>query len=356
MKYLIIDVAVKQNSGGVQSILNDVYNYAKEHPADDFEFLVGSDSLLKDSKNIKVRIDKRLQQNYFYRVIFDFWLGAKFVNRIAPDRVISLQNTAILGLKTKQMVYVHNPLPFTHQFKFSLLKKTERKVAFYQKIVGPIFKSNLSFFRNGEITVQTYWMVEAVKKFTGCHINLIKPKISLNDFTGEKQLGKLSDCFFYPSTAMIYKNHLRLINAYQSLPKSFRKQVPLLLTITKEEFEKTYGVTCDDEDINFLGRIGRTQVIEYMQHSVLVFPSLIETLGMPLLEAMVLGRPMVVSNIPPVKEVVKGYPSVDFFDPNTADSIREALLKAPSMTVLNKSFFPKGQDGWQSFFRRVDSL
>ncbi len=60
--------------------------------------------------------------------------------------------------------------------------------------------------------------------------------------------------------------------------------------------------------------------------SMLVFPSLYEGFGLPVLEAMATGTPVVCSNTPSLQEL--GADAVTYFDPKDADSITQALVNS----------------------------
>jgi glycosyltransferase involved in cell wall biosynthesis len=66
-------------------------------------------------------------------------------------------------------------------------------------------------------------------------------------------------------------------------------------------------------NIEFIGTITREQVYEYYSRSVLIFPSYIETFGLPMLEAKMHKTPMLVSDCPFSHEILDEYENVKFF-------------------------------------------
>lgn len=359
MKILIVDAIVRPNSGGVLSILNDVYQFACSDEENDYYFLIGYPDLLKPKQNVHIIFDKRFQKKYsgyVYRLAFDSLLGSKLASKIGCDRIVSLQNTAILHTAIPQMLYVHQPLPFARGMKFNPLVRSERKLFFYKNMVGCVIKFNLRFFHNGAVTVQTQWIKDAVSHFFKGSIYINKPTISLDTIQGLKR-GLPVDSFFYPSTAMKYKNHLRLVQAYSTLPEKVKEDLPLLLTISQDEFEKVYKTSITDSHVHFLGRILRKEVLNITQHSILVFPSKLETLGLPLLESMALSRPIIASNIPPVVEIVNDYTNRILFNPDSTSQIKEALLKGSTLVPTDKEYHPTQKiSGWVGFFNQVLGL
>ncbi|GAO45208.1 glycosyltransferase family 4 protein [Flavihumibacter petaseus] len=78
----------------------------------------------------------------------------------------------------------------------------------------------------------------------------------------------------------------------------------------------------------------------YQDCDILLFPSLYEGFGLPVLEAQRVGRAVITSNIMPMKEVAgKGACLVD---PNNENDIREGLLKVIGDQQYRKSIIQEG--------------
>lgn len=67
--------------------------------------------------------------------------------------------------------------------------------------------------------------------------------------------------------------------------------------------------------IEFIGYIDINSVYDYYSKSILIFPSYIETFGLPMLEAKMHKSPILASNCPFSHEILDGYEKVQFFDP-----------------------------------------
>ncbi len=61
--------------------------------------------------------------------------------------------------------------------------------------------------------------------------------------------------------------------------------------------------------------------------SALIFPSYIETVGLPMLEARRHGRRIMASDRPFSREVLAGYPNAQFFDPFDSAALARAILR-----------------------------
>ena len=122
---------------------------------------------------------------------------------------------------------------------------------------------------------------------------------------------------FYPANAWSHKNHERLFEAFALLRREHR-DLRLVLT----------GDHADVPDfVDARGRVSQDELVElYRRASALVFPSLYEGFGQPVLEALACACPVACSDLPPLHEVA-GDAAV-YFDPLDPESIAAATLEA----------------------------
>jgi glycosyltransferase involved in cell wall biosynthesis len=67
--------------------------------------------------------------------------------------------------------------------------------------------------------------------------------------------------------------------------------------------------------IAFIGKITLDEVYDYYSKSILIFPSYIETFGLPMLEAKMHGSPILASDCAFSHEILDGYDRAKFFNP-----------------------------------------
>ncbi len=124
------------------------------------------------------------------------------------------------------------------------------------------------------------------------------------------------------------KNIVGLITAYGALPEGLRKTYPLVIAGQKgwfyDEIFETVKKLKLVESVRFLGRIPDAHIATlYRQARLFAFPSFYEGFGLPALEALASGTPVITSNLSSLPEVVdKGGLLID---PNDTDSISSAL-------------------------------
>jgi len=121
-----------------------------------------------------------------------------------------------------------------------------------------------------------------------------------------------------------HKNHIRLLQAYLALKSTAPSVWPLVLRGDDKGAQKNIQRFVKDNglegEVTFLGPLGSGEIpILYSAASALVFPSLYEGGGLPVVEAMACGLPVAAAEIPPVREFAG--PAASYFNPYDAASI-----------------------------------
>jgi glycosyltransferase involved in cell wall biosynthesis len=114
---------------------------------------------------------------------------------------------------------------------------------------------------------------------------------------------KLADSvIFYPAATYPHKNHLTLLLAFKLLCKKSSQNIQLVLTGAEMWYEMKIQAAIKElglqKSVRRLGYVPATELpIFYAAASMVVFPSLYEGYGIPVIEAMAAARPVVCSNI-----------------------------------------------------------
>jgi len=126
------------------------------------------------------------------------------------------------------------------------------------------------------------------------------------------------------------KNTLNLVKAFHILKNKYKIPHKLVLigmpgynyaAVRKYILENNLSV-----DVIELGYVAKSDLKIIMSHAELfIFPSLYEGFGIPILEAMAVGTPVVCSNIPPLQEV--GAEAAVYFDPHNEKNMAEEINK-----------------------------
>ncbi len=116
------------------------------------------------------------------------------------------------------------------------------------------------------------------------------------------------------------KNFARLLEAYNGI-----KGTKLYIVGNYNQiFQKQDDLLQDRNDVKFLGRASDRELLElYNQAVCFVLPSLYEGFGLPPLEAMACGCPVLVSDIPVEREICAD--AARYFNPYSVEDIRRTI-------------------------------
>ena len=139
--------------------------------------------------------------------------------------------------------------------------------------------------------------------------------------------------FIYATSKHSHKNFSRLLDAMIILEKEYSRKILLFITIQKTDVEERdcmfYNDILKSKNIIFTGQLNQHDLVDYYGHSqVLAYPSLEESFGLPLLEAISHNLSVVSSNLPYVHSLIR---PTAVFDPLCAQNIAFSinnLLKA----------------------------
>ncbi len=270
-------------------------------------------------------------------------------HNIVPVASISLQNTNFrTGFNIPNYIYYHQPVLF-FDHTWSLLKKNEKLLWFYKNIY-PFF---VKLFINKKtiVFVQLNFIKESFAekfKFPKNRIFVVYPKLDTPTqiHKNEIAMDKNTVNLFFPAQPLFYKNHNTLFAALEYLNKSFA----LFLTqVTNKDFPNTPNSI----NVNMLGRVSDVALSNlYWNSDALVFPSYIETFGLPLTEAASIGLPIIASDLPYAREVLSDYDGVTFVKYNDAEGWANAI----SEIKKGKRYQPidvSTRPSWKYFFETI---
>jgi glycosyltransferase involved in cell wall biosynthesis len=121
----------------------------------------------------------------------------------------------------------------------------------------------------------------------------------------------------YPANAWPHKNHGVLFEAFALLRRE-RPELRLVLT------GAGHDPAAAPPGVEVRGYVTQEELVElYRRAAAMVFPSLYEGFGQPLLEAMACGCPVAASGVSSIPEVCGG--AARLFDPTSAEAVADAV-------------------------------
>lgn len=151
---------------------------------------------------------------------------------------------------------------------------------------------------------------------------------------------------FYPANRWLHKNHTRLLEALALLRKNHGIDVPLVCTGARFEAGPDIATLANNlgvsDLVHDLGFVHEAEVAWlYRNARALVFPSLYEGFGYPLLEAMVSECPILASSVGALPEVAG--PAAVYFDPENVVEMANAIRRVWLNQDLRKSLAERGR-------------
>ena len=313
MKIIVYDVPAV--SGGALTILESYYNKYLLDKKNEYIFVISTPRLISQ-KNIKVLRFPWVKKSRLHRLYFDYIYSNKINKRERPDRVISLQNLTIPRLKSHQTIYVHQVIPFS-DFKFNIL--SDFNLWFYKHIYKLLLFRSIR--KADQVIVQSKWLKNLIveKRLTSKDkITIEKPLLENISNENSQETDDKSVIFIYPAGPEIYKNHRIIVDALIPLKLNKLKQFKVIFTISGDENKSikrlSQMVSHNDLPIYFVGNINRNELINLYSRSILIYPSKIESLGLPLYEAMLMKRPIIAVKEKFVIEALTKYKDYYLFD------------------------------------------
>ena len=319
----IIISAVNLVNGGTFTILKEcLEQISKSKSFSEWKIiaLVNSKKLLQKYNNIEYIEYPLAKKNYFFRCFYEYvyfyFLSLKF----KPKIWFSLHDMTPNVCAEKRYVYMHNPMPFYKHFKGEHLSL---KLKLFEKFYKFIYKINSR--KNSAIIVQQDWIRDEISKlckFPKERIIVSYPEINERKISPDYEKG----LFFFPSVPRPFKNFETILKADEILEKeNLNLNWKIVLTMngsensySKELYEK-YSYL---KNIDFVGLLSQEKVFEYYNKAeCLIFPSRLETWGLPISEFKSSGKKMILADLLYAYETANNAKNVAWFVPDDANKL-----------------------------------
>ncbi len=370
MKNIVIS-AINLFEGGPLTILNDCLDYINDfsnrNPDYHFTLFVHKKILVNTKKGARIKFIEfpKSRSSYLYRFYYEYFYFYRYSKRNKIDFWLSLHDISPILYKTKQAVYCHNCAPF-YKPAFSDIFYQKRQLLF-KYFYNLVYRINIK--SNSFIIVQQKWLKDKfIQLFdiSSEKIIISNPLISENNhnkFNEKKLLNKPKEIsFFYPSFPRKFKNFEIICEAVKILKSKTNKKFVVYLTIDGSENKYSFFVRKkfnEISNIKFTGIIPIKEVFNYYKIvDCLIFPSKLESWGLPISEFKQFDKPILASNLAYAKETVGDYSKVNFFDPDDSNELSNYMLD-----IINKNFNFKGNNfnyddkllisGWESLFSKL---
>lgn len=269
------------------------------------------------------------RSNYAYRLYYEWIYFCKYssVNKI--DYWISLHDITP-NVKAKRLfTYCHNPSPFYIPGKMDF--KYDKKMCLFSMFYNFLYRINIK--KNSYVIVQQEWLRREFKKrykidnIIVAHPQRENKKSYSTGTCKEKELHDKVK-FIYASYPRTFKNFEIICRACEILPKEKNYQVLLTIDGTENNYSKflkrKYG---RNDKIKWLGIQKRDKILQlYCETDCMIFPSKLETWGLPISEYKHTGKPIIMADLPYAHETVGYYKKTAFFDVKSAEDLASKMM------------------------------
>jgi glycosyltransferase involved in cell wall biosynthesis len=321
------------------------------------------------ANNVKpVVLKPQARHPLLYILWYQFSLK-RWLKKIKPDIFIGTDGMIPLNSNTKTLAVIHD-LNFEHHPE--QLPKAYRN--YYQKYF-PLFAKEATRIA----AVSNYTKQDIVKTYS---INSNKIDVVYNGV--EKEFNPISkeetstvkskysfeeDFFLFIGSLHPRKNLVRLFEAFNQFKQKTNSNFKLLIVGKKmwwpKEIEDFFSQLEHKNDIIFSGRVDREDLYKITASAyALTYVPIFEGFGIPLVEAMKSGVPVITSNVTSMPEVIED--AGILVDPFSVDDIADAMIKIvtdkdlhtllseKSLTQAQKFDWDKtGDELWESIIKTV---
>jgi len=247
-------------------------------------------------------ITERIKNNIWEQVFQPMEIVNKKINILH-----SIKNSGLPFFgRCKHVLTVCDAIPLI--FSGDYLKSPVKRVIYKTRLATSVRSADKIIFLNGDV-------VKDVMKF----VNIPEEKIAViplgvdgnhTDSITEFNISRVRNKYGIGNSPFILgtgsneprKNNITLIKAFAELKRSKKNNRKLVITGVDWDncaFETYVGLLSENikKDIIFTGHVNREELtLLYKEAQVFVFPSLYEGFGIPPLEAMLYGTPVITSN------------------------------------------------------------
>lgn len=328
--------AVNIHTGGGKTLLEDLINVIGPKQ----KTVINLDQRMVLPSKISPAIEINfVRNNIFHRILAEFKL---FLLVRSEDSVLCFGNLPpAFRLKAFTSVFVQNRFLIEQVQLDAFSLRARARVKFERWWIW------LNYSHANQYVVQTKTMRDRLKKFKKETIPIVVLPFSSsvkNEQQAFNNKPNVNICsFIYVASGDPHKNHKNLVKAWLLLAK---ENIRPKLSVTIDE--EKYPQLCDwlqhnskkyQLDVENLGLLGRSAILEhYKQSDALIYPSLIESFGLPLVEARNAGLPIIAAELDYVRDLVE---PDETFDPTSAVSIKRAVQRfSGCLNTTSKIFSP----------------
>lgn len=322
LKSKILVVCHSSKSLGALEVIRFLAKESKKSANCDFQFGVFAGASLP--QGVKKAYEVSLK-SFYQRWVFERSVLPEIIKKNNFDYVLSIQNFNLVNFKIPNGLLMLNGLILI-DFNYPIYEIKLRLKIFIQKFMFNLFKSNINDF-----FVPLPWMKSSSSKAFGIDLNKIKI-VHIHEYVSiSKKIASVPEQIkiIYPARGFFYKNHNLIVRALKLMDMSKVKKFSFEFTLDLSNIYSRIlysDIKKSNLPIEFVGTIKHEQLMSLYVERILIFPSLVESQGFPLVEAMNMGCLIITIDLPYARESLLNYKNVIYFDSDVSlVSVLESL-------------------------------
>lgn len=345
MKNVIVVSAVNLVEGGPLTVLSECLKYLSSALSGEYEIVALVNK--KEAcffKNITYLEFPKSKKSWLNRLYYEYYYFSKLSKKLDPFLWLSLHDITPNVSAKRLAVYCHNPSPFP-ALTFKDLCWGGYKFVLFKLFYRYLYAINIK--KNNFVILQQDSLRKRFEQLTGVNnIVVAHPELSLK--VKASSLPGTENTFFYPAFPRVFKNLEVIGRASEILLKEGVTNFQVIFTISGNENRYAryiYNLFKHIKNVKFIGLQNRDRILElYRSASCVIFPSKLETWGIPITEAKIFSKPILLADLDYAHETLGTYDKVNFFDPD--DPVQLAgLMKG----LINKTaVFQKTEENFIS--------
>lgn len=338
---------IKNEIDGIGKFTLESFKHiVKNHPEHQFVFIFDrkphADFIFAPNISTKV-IVPQARHPILYKVWYQYSLK-NLLKKINADIFVGTDGMIPLNTKTKTLSVVHD-LNFVHHPQHLPKALRSYYCKYFPKFTDKADRiATVSAFSKSDL-IKTYGVKES--KIDVVYNGADKGFTTISEETKSAIKLKYSDgkpYFLFIGTLHPRKNLINLFKAFDEFKKSTNSDFKLLIIGKKmwwtNEIETTYKSLKYQADIIFTGRVEENELYSITASAyALTYIPIFEGFGIPLVEAMNCGVPVITSNVTSMPEVVEN--AGILVDPFSVEEITDAMIKIVNNNALRNQLSEK---------------
>lgn len=351
---LVVDVRMIENSG-IGTVIKNILPYIIQ--SDKFEVIlmgyIHSLNKLVWTKNTKIVPMKSKIYSIFEQIELNFKI---------PNCELFWSphyNIPVFPIKAKhRIVTIHDVYHLAFNQNLKLFEKMYARAMMY-----------FAVSRSNTITTVSNFSKNQINQYL--NVNLKKISIIYNGVNKSKDIGQNtpidSQYILFVGNIKPHKNIVKAIEGYK-IAKQYYPNLKFFIVGRNEDLLNqdlhVKNLVCGDNSIQLTGEVSNEILNDYYRGAtLLIFPSIYEGFGLPILEAMNYKLPIICSDIPVFKELFAD--SVLMFNPHSPQEIANKIIMvlkkewSPNISqyelILDKFSWSKSQEKYFNLFLKTSN-